>query len=390
MPATSTTMAGSYKQVYGKQLIDALGNLSTDLWDKIEVSSDKPRGQGFYFPVHVGANLAGGPTGELSPLREAMSETIVQAVITPVEYEWTIEISNKARRLGEGDKASWVSVVDHAFRSKLDTARNMLGNDVYRDGTGTLSLVNGAVSASTTVVVDDATPFRENMVLDGYESTTNVFQNVQIATVDPFTNTLTLKSAVSIADNGILRINGVTTTQSIHGLHRIIDTNVVSTSYLGISRNTYLKWRGNVVDNGGNSLSGDLLQQCLDRVLIICGKMPPTMISNPSQRRKYLQLSTPLRRFMNGKFDLGYDTLEFNGRGWMIDTKCPRDEINMVDLSDIKRYELNALDLNSDGGTLKPVSGYRKVQAFYEYGGQVAAQNPYWHLRLQNLATPDI
>lgn len=397
MPATSTTMAGSYKQVYGKTLVDALGNLSTDLWDKLQVSSDKPRGQGFYFPVHVAANLSGGPTGELAPLREAQSEVNVQAHFSVKEYEWSVEISNLAVKLGEGNQAAFVQAIDQSFTSKLDTARNMLGNDLYRDGTGTLSLVNGAVSASTTVVVDDATPFREQMMLDGYDSTntTRQMDSVQVKAVNPFTNTLTMASAVTLDDNAVLRIEDVQTSGAfspIQGLKKIVDTTNVAVNYLNLSRNTYLKWRGNYYDAGGVAVSADLLQQMLDRVRTICGMEPPNIISNQSQRRKYLQLAVPQRRFMNGTFDLGHDTMEFNGKAWTIDTKCQRDTIWMLELSDIKKYQLGGLDLNEDGGggALKPVPGYRKRLAYYEYTGEVAAMNPYRHLQLTNLAVPSI
>ena len=393
MPATSTTMSGSYKQIYGKGgLIDALGNLSHDLWTKIGTSPNKPRGQGFYFPVHVAGNLSGGPTSEMAPLREAQSEEFVQAVVTPAKYEWSIEVSNDARYLGEGDQATFVRVVDNAFNSKADTAMTMLGNDVWLDGTGTLTLVNGAVSNSTTVVVDEAIRVREKMVLDGYESSTLKFQGQQVATVDPFTNTLTMKNPVTIADNGILRINRVdgSTVVPIAGMVRMVDTTTTGTTYLGVSRNTYRKWRGNVLDAGSVSVSGDLLQQAFDRVRIICGKTPSTIASNMSQRRKYLNAAQPQRRFMNGTFDLGHDTLEFNGKGWMIDDKCQRDKIWLLDLADFEKYIVRDLDVNTEGGELKPVPGYRKAIAYYEFIGQVACQNPYWHMQISNLAVPSI
>lgn len=387
---TSTTQAGAYKQIYGKKLSDALGNRSTFLWDKIGTAPEKPVGEGFFFFVDVAVNQAGGPTTELAPLREAQADITKKAQVTPVEYEGAVEFSNKARRLAKNG-GSATSLEDHSFTNKLISFRNWLANDVYRDGTGTLSLVNGTVTASATVIVDDATPFPEQLEVDFYDAAGTTFVGTsQVKAQDLIADTLTMNDPLTLADNAVIRRKGVSTTMSIHGLKRIVDTTTVSATYLGLSRTDLIKWRGQVMDNAGNPLSADLLQQAMDRRDILCGEdtPEPTIVTHPVQRRKYLTLATPQRRFMNGTFDLGHDMIEFNGKGWFIDTKAQRDTWWLLVLSDIEKFELNPLDLNDDGGaTLKWVPGYRKVLGFYEWGGQVAARHPYWHLQIKNLAT---
>ena len=388
MAADSTTMLGALKYVYGG-LISSLQNLEPTMWDKLGTAPEKPRGRGFVFGVHLSGNMAGGPTSEYAPLRAAQAERVAQATVNVKEYEHSIEITNLIKALSKGDPAAFVQVADHAVREAAKSMRKYLSQDLYRDGTGTISLVNGAVSAATTITVDQSNLFRKNMVLDGWNAagSTKQFDSVQISYVDNPNNQIELASAVTIEDNGLLKIEDVTSTMSIDGLARMVDTTTTGTSYLGISRSTELNWRGNVLSGGSNAISGDLMQQGLDRVLTECGKQPTFILSNPIQRRQYLNLATPQRRFMDGKFDVGFNVLEFNGMPWNIDVDCQRDRVWILELDDIQKFILQDVEINGDGGGMfKPVPGYRKSWAYYEFIGNAACRQPNHHLQINTLA----
>src|SRR3990167_7475971 len=118
--ATTTTLGGLLKRVYGKRLIQQQ-NKAAFLYKMLPKSIYKPVGVGFYAAVEVQGNQqGGGAINETEALRTAGNPTTVQFVITPKIHEWTINISGLARAVSEGNEGSFATGLVRQFDEALE------------------------------------------------------------------------------------------------------------------------------------------------------------------------------------------------------------------------------------------------------------------------------
>ena len=402
MPVDAGTISGILKRVYSPEAIEDQQNRQYLTWSKLDTAPGKPTGLGFYGSVLLAGNQEGlGSQNELENLRTSGQQRPEQYVIKPKILTDTVQFSGLSLEIAKGNESAFANNLTFQTDEALKDAFKELNGQIFRDGSGLLSLVNGAVVAATTVVVDNAQYFKQYMNLDIFDAATNTIKQVnaaQILDINLVTNTLTLDGPVTCDDNGFIYRQAVhdgapVDGKELAGLELAVDDGTVAAVYQGIPRTgagAYPNWRGIIINAGGVNLSNDLLQRTIMRMKVAGAAEPNLICAHPQQTRKYLDVVTPLKRFDKTKtLDSGYTSLEWNGKAWMEDTDCPDDAIYLLNKSYFRKYEVHGLKLDDQSGsTLKWNPGFDSFIAYLKYYGNLGSHRPNALARLENLIVP--
>ena len=395
MGVTTTTLGGLLKRVYSKRLVQQQ-NKAAFLYKLLPKSPYKPIGVGFYAAVSVQGNQqGGGAINESEALRTAGNETVEQFVITPKVLEWTIQITGLARAISEGNEGSFATGLVRQLDEALENMLKDMNRQAYGDGTGKLATVNGTQSG-TTITFDDVIYLKPGMVVDTYNSdgTTRDENSVTINSVDRVNNQATFATAVSVTDNDIVvreetKVSAASDGKEIAGLKLIIDDGTVATTFQGLSRTTYPILRGNIISAGSVNLTNDLLQRAADEASIVGDGRIDMLISRHGQRRKYLDLVTPDKRFLDNKLDRGYQKIAWNNVDWFIDVDAPKGEVIGLTQNKIERFEVRGIHLADDDGQILKWNGTADVFiAYYRAYTNLGSLKPNAHFRLTTLNEP--
>jgi hypothetical protein len=95
------------------------------------------------------------------------------------------------------------------------------------------------------------------------------------------------------------------------GLRGIVDDSTDLTTFQNINATTVgeLIWRGRRIAASSANLTSDLLQRLIDDVGILDpdGEEPDMLLMHRRQRRKYLDLVVPQKRYADGEMDTGFN-----------------------------------------------------------------------------------
>lgn len=412
MTASGSNINFYLKTVYSPDGVKDLENMDATTWKLLETSPKKIGGLGFQFPVKTKgnqANLGATNENEANPLggNQFGTDGLIQPKIIKQAVRFSGLAIEKARSAGE---EAYAETLVYQLDAGIRDHHKEENQELFRDGSGVIAKVNGAVTASTDVVVDNGiiAHFRIGMKLAFYNGSTMEATNIEVSDVDLATNTVVLASAQTLTDNdNIYRyIDGVGDTfqnapsdgKELSGLKLVTDDGTISATYENINRSTYPMFNGLSVDFNGANLSDDALHRAMERCRIVSGFVHgpgrSLLVSSPSQFRKYMSVLTPAREYnvMGDKqpsMDSSGDKIpSWMGIDWNIDTDCGTDEIYLLNKSDVKKYVLyNTKYDDTDGDILKYVSG---ADAFYAYSKSylnIGSEQPNTNVRLYDLAS---
>lgn len=400
MAVELATLDGVLKRKYTSDQIARVQQLTADFLGTIGTGSEKPGGENgaIYGSIDLEIYQSGGAQNQNEQFRTDEYGTSKQSTIPAKINIWPVTLTNFAIELTKGNAEAFMP----GLKKRFDDAAIMMKKDENRQlfgyGMGVLALVNGAITASTALVVD--TPgvqyFFPGMRIDVWTALsagTKQASNVKISSINYSTNTLTLASAVTVSNNAFIVRAGVldsnpTDGKEIMGLQGITDDSTLFTTFQGLSRSTYETWRGTIVDASSASLTADFLQRAADKGERRSGQLIDTIVSNRVQRRGYLNLTVPQKRFMSDKLDAGFQVLEWNGIKWLVSFECQTDKVYMYPKRLLKKYEAYPIKLDdSNGSTLTRIPGTDTIEAYYKHYVNVGTWYPSAFVRIDNLAT---
>jgi hypothetical protein len=185
------------------------------------------------------------------------------------------------------------------------------------------------------------------------------------------------------------KVSAASDGKEIAGTTFIIDDGTVATTFQSLSRTTYPILRGNVIAAGSVNLTNDLLQRAADEVSIVGDGRIDMLIMRHGQRRKYLDLTTPDKRFLDDKLDRGYQYLYWNGMKMYIDVDCPKGEIIGLTQKYLERFEVRGIHLADDDGRILKWNGTSDTFiAYYRLYANLGSLKPNAHFRLTGLNEP--
>lgn len=358
---TFATLGDMLLRRYVVDFIGQMQQLSTPIYSMLkEDSRFTPSGDGAYFAVRLDGNESGGGwrgTDDNS-LPSAGNERIKQHRVRPKKYYHVVSFSGLAEAVSRrGGEEAFASAITDAISAAVKRAgANFEVTFLRGDGTGRLTNVNGTVTASTSVTVDDARPFRVGQVVVFLNNTTGLKQAgpVSVTARSVSGGTITVSSAVTLADDDGCYISGeqseaaAPTEVTALGLPAIINN---SGTIYNLSRSTYPILQSQVIAASSASLDEALLRRLRKRLLTETdtGSMDGfAFISNYDQFDRYTEIALPFRRFNDMRLELGaqQELTTFEGRPWYISWAAKPDEVYMMRMDAIVRGVVRPLSID--------------------------------------------
>lgn len=393
-----TSVAGVLKRVYGK--LTEQQNLEHKALDQIGNTSTKysPGGAGFYGAINDYGNESVGAINEEEQFRTIDSEDYKQFVVTPKINVAPIQFSGLVAAATESDDEAFVGAVIDG----LEKAKERLLKDENRQffglGNGLLATIGGNVASNvTSFSVDSAQYLRANMVFDVFSGATKTVDSHRISDVDKVNNivymAVTLGAALITTDQMVkenIRDSAPSDGKEMMGLRGIIDDSTDLTTFESIDATSNRIWRGRRIDASAANLTSDLLQRLLDDVKILGGEAPDMIVMHQKQRRKYLDIVVPQKRYNDQKMDSGYDKLSFNGIDLFLDEDCQQATVYALTKKYLQKYELKGLHMgNHDGSdTYLRQTNFDVFQAYWRHYSNFGSDKRNAHGKLTNLGSP--
>ncbi len=398
-----SSVAGGLKRVYDKY-IQSAQNLSAKASQEIGKAAQNynPGGEGYFGAINDYGNESGGAINEEESFRTIDAEDYQQWKVIPKVNVWPIQFSGLVAAAAQGGEESFANLVVDS----LDRARDRLLSDENRQffgvGTGTLGNPAGNyTSTMTSITVNSVQYFRKNMVIDIYSGAVSTVSATRISFVDRVNAVIGLSAALGVNIDTTTQIvkqnirnSAAADGKEMMGLRGIVDDSTDLTTFqsLRCDSGQILEWRSRRIDASAANLTSDLLQRLIDDVAILDpdGDEPDMLITHRLQRRKYLDLVVPQKRYADGEMDTGFKKLSFNGMDLFLDKDCQVDTVYAIRKDKIRKFELEALGMGRHEGSdifLRLVNA-DIFQAYWRHYCNYGTSSRLSHGKLVNLAKP--
>jgi hypothetical protein len=400
MATDLSSISGALKQVYGQY--NTQQNLKHKALDVIGKSLTKYSngGQGYFGAINDYGNESGGAINETESFRTVDNEHYDQFKVIPKVIVWPIQFSGLVAAAADDDEETFANIVVDA----LDMAKERMLKDENRQffgiGNGLLAVPAGSVSSeATSFSVDSAQYIRANMRIDicTANSSTEVISSALVSDVDKVNNIVylstSLGASLTVANQLVkenIRASQPSDGKEMMGLRGIVDDSTDLTTFENLNALTKRIWRARRIDASSANLTSDLLQRLLDDVEILGGDAPDTLIMHQRQRRKYLDIVTPQKRYMDGKLDAGFDALKFNGKDLFLDEDCQTATVYALTRKHVQKYELEGISMGKHDGsdTFLRAINQDVFQAYWRHYCNFGSGKRNAHGKIVSLAVP--
>lgn len=399
MATDLSSITGALKNVYD-DYVEKQQNLTHRAIDEVSKSLSKysPGGKGYFGAINDYGNESVGAINETESFRTIDNENYAQWKVSPKVLTAPIEFSGLSAAAADSDEEAFINVVVDA----LDMAKERLLSDENRQfyglGNGLLAVPSANVASTATSFTVDSTQYiRANMVIDIFNGATKTIDSKRITSVDRVNNVIyfaTSLSAELITTDAIVKENirdsAASDGKEMMGLRGIVDDGTDLTTFQDISASSNREWRSRRIDASSANLTSDLLQRLIDDVAVLSGQEPDKLIMHRKQRRKYLDIVVPQKRYMDQKLDSGFSKVEFNGMELWLDKDCQDNTVYAVKLDKLRKFELSPLEMGTHEGS---DSFLRKVnqdafQAYWRHYANFGTSQRNAHGKIVSLAKP--
>lgn len=395
---STSEISGLVKRVYD-DYVEKMQNLKARSLDEVAKSLKQysPGGEGFFGAINEYGNESVGAINESESFRTIDSESYQQWKVTPKVLVAPVEFTGLAAKVADSDEEAFASSVVDA----LDMARERLLSDENRQffgkGTGDLALPATAVASNaTSFEVDNVQYLRANMVIDIFNGATKTVDSLRISDVDIANKVVYLAASLGAAiittdvivkEN--IRDSAPDDGKEMMGLRGIVDDGTDLTTFQNLDASSKRIWRSTRIDASSANLTSDLLQRLIDDVSITGGEEPDLLIMHPKQRRKYLDLVVPQKRYQDGKMDTGHTELTFNGKRMLLDKDCQPDTVYALSKRLLNKFELEALRMGAHDGSDQFLrkAGQDVFQAYWRHYCNFGTHKRNAHGKLVGLAS---
>ena len=395
--AVLSDLDGLLKRNYGDDFITQQ-QFDPDFISTMPKAPEKPEGENgaIYLGVRMERRQNGGAQNQGEQFRQNAVGKRKQATVVAKINIWAFEITNYAISLSSSATAAFFSGLDDEMADSLAAFKKDENRQCFGYGQGVLSQVNGAVNNSVTVTVDDVMYFYPGMIVDFWTALSGGVMEASgvISSISETNSTITMSAAVTLTDNDyIVRQNILSNTppsdgKEMMGLQGIADAGTYLTTFQGLLRASYSIWNGSNVAAGGASITSDFLQRTADKVERKSGKTIDTIVSHRNQRRGYINLLTPQKRFQDDDLDAGFSALEWNGMRWLVSHDCPRDTIFMYPRKSVQQFEVMPIKLDdTDGKILTRIPHTDTAEGYYKHYSNIGTRHPASVGSISGLAT---
>jgi hypothetical protein len=386
---------GLLKRHYSGDFIATQQQTDPDVLSLFSTAAEKPGGEdgAVRFGVRMQRRQNGGAQNQNEQFRANETGVRKQSTIAAKINIWAIELTGFAISLSKSQVDAFVAGLEDEFEDALAMMKKDENRQVFGSGTGVIATVNGAVAASTTVVVSNVQYFFPGERVDFWAGAVKEAANVQITSINESTLTLTLSLAITVANGDNIYRSNVNDSapadgKEMMGLEGLADDGTLFTTFQGLSRATYGIWQGSITNAASSQITNDLLQRFVDKGERRSGRVVDTIISHRNQRRQYLNVVTPLKRFQDDDLDSGFKALEWNGMRWLVSHDCQRSRVYGFPRKEIQKYEAFGVKLDDTGGTtVYHIPRTDTYESYYKHYANIGTKYPASLCRLDSLAT---
>lgn len=306
--------------------------------------------RGLEIPSGLAPNPAHAHISDGATLPAGGSPAVRRAQVYFKNYVHVAKMSGAAIDAINSKDVAYVSdYLQYVLDETVSQAYKMCNIYAYGTGNGRLATISAtATSATQTVNNNDANRYlRDGLVIDIVNTTTNVPEQTAL-TIDnaqASSTTFTLTASTTATTPNIVVASGGYNL-AVTGLKQIIDdTTNGSTTFQGLSRQTYPKYKAFKVGAGSLGLDVSYLRRLLGAgIHINVGQLNRNNLefwSHPAQWSAYNALGWPLKRtdMKNMTVELGYTVAEYEGINWVQDVDCSKDVIYAIDFSTMFKVE---------------------------------------------------
>ena len=296
-------------------------------------------------------------------LPRASKSNYKSAIINLVKHYGRIEIEGELMKLANGGAESFVDIFTERMSGQMATNIKDYNVQLLRSNTGEIGKVNGAVNASVSVVVDDLVGLRPNMVVDIYNGATKQADSVTISDITESTKTLTMDTAVTVADNAIIvqedNYNGAMT-----GLTDVFST---TNTYFTIDRtaagNGY--FQGKVLTTSQNVITDSILTRMKSSARVAGVEPKYWLCSEEVADSVYTKLLLPDKRNNEATIDGGYKTFTYHNIPFLREPDDVKGRLALMTPSLLEIHTGTGFEwANDDGSILHNISGYDAYEGF--------------------------
>lgn len=400
MGTNLTTISGALKRVYD-DYVERAQNLKHRSIDEIAKSAKKfnAGGEGFFGAINDYGNESVGAINETEAFRTIDNENYQQWKVTPKVLVAPIEFSGLSAKAAEGDEESFVNGIVDA----LDRAKERLLSDENRQffglGTGLLASPTASVASNLLSFTVDSTQYlRKNMVVDMYTSTTKTVDSIRISRVDHVNKVVHFATSLGAAVDATveivkenIRTSAAADGKEMMGLRGIVDDGTDLATFQNVSVAAIDEWKATRINASSANLTSDLLQRLLDDVTLLSGEEPDLIIMHPKQRRKYLDIVVPEKRYMDQNLDAGHAKLSFNGKDLFLDKDCQVATVYAVNKKLLRKFEVAPMEMARHEGSdqFLRLSGQDAYQAYWRHYANFGTSNRIAHGKIVSLASPN-
>ena len=301
------------------------------------------------------------------------------------------------------------------------TANGTIGEAASGQNSGVLALVNGAVTASTTITLQQREvdgnldnpktymssyagcryirPGMQLQIGDATQLGNNTGSNVVVQSVNQSAQTIVVDVPVTLADNDFVvegDANGNEWGNCLTGLFDAIND---TGTYHGIDRDDAEVWKSFIIRNG-NTLRDfnhwritNLLMQMGDLGPKGVDEMDPVIFSHNSLLQVYLQEIDPVYMQTDLKALKGHTTIayQYGARQipWETARSAPLNSYTIMDRSSMKRVKLGDYGWDTSTGSIfKQIPGTFAFQAYAYNEFELVCENPRCQGREEDIRVP--
>src|ERR1035437_377690 len=409
--ATESSVSAILKEGYPGAIEDELNNeiAAWAVLDKEKVSIDG-QGQHIVRPFRTNRNQGFGARNDTDLLPLAGSQTLANAKINMASNYMVGQITGRVMRTSYGTDAAFENALEEEIRFSLTDVATEIGRQIY-NGAGQLTTLNGLVSGSTSVIVNNVQYLAVGMYVEFWTTgnaneTTNDsslptgYVGTQITAITASTNTITVATAQTLTTgDAVARAGsntGFSTTKELNGFDTTIDdgTDFSGRAYFGVNRATTPILYGNRFD-ANKTLTESLMQQAVDQARQVGGGITDIIFTDYASRRTYSALLTSLKRYpvegirapqFAGGIEVSQDLrtqlgegLSFSGAPVVPSRQAPPKKMWFLETDSWKIFQQSEIEwIMNDGSILHPmlVNGYDAYRFSLYYDAQIYCEAP--------------
>ena len=339
----------------------------------------------------VGINGGFGFGAETKDIPESGGQRYERFALPTADMYGTIEISNKALKLGLGDKG--VNLLFNETQGIKDSAVWNIGRSLFGNGKGVLCNVSALSSAGNTIMVDSVKHLKEGMKVDFYAASaavgsTPAHTGKRILGIDRKNKKITIDGSAITVAAGFITVQG-SYGREIFGLGAFFDSSVTSIYGVTKSGNSWLVPEEYEATNG---ITDTLLSKAVREAqnyrnskidMILCGDTAYDAYVDYMKESK-TQI-TETQEFWGGVAGL---YIVANGRKIVLVHEQHVDDDKMigVDTTKLKFYKTPMDFISKDSGVFERMGNSSVFQAVLGFYGNLLCENPGGLFRINGIS----